>query len=590
MIEDVVKNIDLSNYPTWDQADENYAFRYEFENVQERVENVQARVEKYVYEKPLYRIQTKDGKLYSQSEWTRKNGNVDDVRGIAVIGPTHSFVVLREAVSGYMDYIGAISNAEFDYLSGSYNYDGRYITNRLLDLNVDISALNYRPGSYLPTVSELKMLFSDWNTLEPIVSAINFNYHLKDSSLYWTCQPIWGSSEYYNTVSVSQTVSKHYSSSGNFLLVSELYPSETINDLTTKVTALENAEPEVIEINLTTLTADKTINPSETNEFTLTVDTLTSALGETSIADFLAALDAQDKNIYFTGYFNVDTVPVYWTSDVSFTKMTAGTINMYTLNSTMIVSADFDQYSQVSIHIPVDNGTVYDGNLMITVNKVFDTTELKEDFETFQTTTNSAIASLESNKLSKTEASSTYASNSTVSRKQDMLYSGTNIKTINGESVLGSGNITIDTSVLDSTGTSTERPMSQKATTEAIEAEVDRAIEVEAALEARIEAHEATTTQAAQDASEANAYAQQAYSRSTEAINTANTAKNAVATLEGLANTDTAQTTLAATVTQIEQNTTDVNTLKTMHVFMTEAEFEALAIKDPDKIYMLYEE
>lgn len=270
--------------------------------------------------------------------------------------------------------------------------------------------------------------------------------------------------------------------------------------------------------------------------------------------------------------------------------MTYGTTNMYTLNSTMIVSADFDQYSQVSIHIPVDNGTVYDGNLMITVNKVFDTTELKEDFETFQTTTNSAIASLESNKLSKTEASSTYASNSTVSRKQDMLYSGTNIKTINGESVLGSGNITIDTSVLDSTGTSTERPMSQKATTDAIEAEVDRAIEVEAALEARIEAHETTTTQAAQDASEANAYAQQAYSRSTEAINTANTAKNAVATLEGLANTDTAQTTLAATVTQIEQNTTDVDTLKTMHVFMTEAEFEALAIKDPDKIYMLYEE
>lgn len=39
MIEDVVKNIDLSNYPTWDQADENYAFRYEFENLNNYVYN-----------------------------------------------------------------------------------------------------------------------------------------------------------------------------------------------------------------------------------------------------------------------------------------------------------------------------------------------------------------------------------------------------------------------------------------------------------------------------------------------------------------------------------------------------------------------
>ena len=190
----------------------------------------------------------------------------------------------------------------------------------------------------------------------------------------------------------------------------------------------------------------------------------------------------------------------------------------------------------------------------------------------------------DSNFISSTEAASTYAKLSNVSGKQDMLYSGRNIKTLNGESLLGAGNIVIDTTILTTTGSDDTHPMSQKATTEAIE------MEVEAELEARIEAHEATTTQAAADAAEANAYAQGAYSRSTEAINTANTAKNAVATLEGLANTDTAQTTLAATVTQIEQNTTDIGVLQDMHVFMTETEYEALEIKDPDKIYMLYEE
>lgn len=61
MIEDVVKNIDLSKYPTWEQADGSYVFRHDFENIQYRIE-------KYIYEKPLYRIQTKDGRLYSQSE------------------------------------------------------------------------------------------------------------------------------------------------------------------------------------------------------------------------------------------------------------------------------------------------------------------------------------------------------------------------------------------------------------------------------------------------------------------------------------------------------------------------------------------
>lgn len=591
MIEDVVKNIDLSNYPTWDQADENYVFRYEFENVQNRVE-------KYIYEKPLYRIQTKDGKLYSETEWIRKNGDVNDVRGIAVIGPTHSFVRLNYYTSGTIGTSSSYGLSHYpidiqDRLRDTESYDGNYLSNKLANYYSSIRNVtsSYDGKAYLPSVAEIRMLISDWSQYESIVDTLGWN-KTGLRGPFWSCQ--FESVDNFYRVNGNSSIDICYGGNatkkGAYLLFTELYPAETINDLTTKVAALENAEPEVIEINLTTLTADKTLSPSKTNDFTLTVDTLTSALGETSITDFLAALDAQDKNIYFTGYFNVDTVPVYWTSDVSFTKMTVGTTTMYTLNSTMIVSTEFDQYSQVSIQIPVDNGAVYNGGLMITLNKVFDTTELKGNFETFQTTINSAIASLESTKLSKTEASSTYASNSTVSRKQDMLYSGTNIKTINGESVLGSGNITIDTSVLNATGNSTEKAMSQKAVTDAIVSETDRAVVKETALESRIEAHESITEQAAQDASEANAYAQQAYSRSTEAINTANTAKNAVATLEGLSNTTTAQQTLAATVTQIEQNTTDVNTLKSMFVYMTEAEYEALALKDPDKIYMLYEE
>lgn len=89
---------------------------------------------------------------------------------------------------------------------------------------------------------------------------------------------------------------------------------------------------------------------------------------------------------------------------------------------------------------------------------------------------------------------------------------------------------------------------------------------------------------------EANAYAKAAYTNSNEAVNTANVAKNAVATLEGLANTDEAQTTLAGQVTQIAQNTSDIAELQEQHVLLTEDEYEAMELKDQTKIYMLYEE
>lgn len=51
--------------------------------------------------------------------------------------------------------------------------------------------------------------------------------------------------------------------------------------------------------------------------------------------------------------------------------------------------------------------------------------------------------------------------------KQDKLVSGTTIKTINGGSLLGAGNIAIVTEVLQATGTATDKPMSQKAATDA---------------------------------------------------------------------------------------------------------------------------
>lgn len=77
---------------------------------------------------------------------------------------------------------------------------------------------------------------------------------------------------------------------------------------------------------------------------------------------------------------------------------------------------------------------------------------------------------------SKADTATTYTKTETdnaitaaTSTKQDTLVSGTNIKTINGESILGEGNITIEggggVNVVQTTGTSTTDVMSQNAVT-----------------------------------------------------------------------------------------------------------------------------
>jgi hypothetical protein len=183
----------------------------------------------------------------------------------------------------------------------------------------------------------------------------------------------------------------------------------------------------------------------------------------------------------------------------------------------------------------------------------------------------------------------TFASKDDLDRKQNKLVNGSTIKSINNETLLGPGNITIDTSVFDTTGDNTERPMSQKATTDAINAETERALMVENELFDKIEAHEALTQQASQNAADANAYAQEAFSKSSEAVNIANTAKNAIAALEGI-NAGAVQEAISETIVQIEQNTTDIEVLKNSHVVLSEEEYAALELKDPDKFYIVYEE
>ena len=96
------------------------------------------------------------------------------------------------------------------------------------------------------------------------------------------------------------------------------------------------------------------------------------------------------------------------------------------------------------------------------------------DPNTFYIITDSTAGDL-SNYYTKSETSGATEISTALNAKQDTLVSGTNIKTINNQNILGEGNIEIqgggsDINVVQTTGTSTADVMSQSAVTNAFDA------------------------------------------------------------------------------------------------------------------------
>jgi hypothetical protein len=63
-----------------------------------------------------------------------------------------------------------------------------------------------------------------------------------------------------------------------------------------------------------------------------------------------------------------------------------------------------------------------------------------------------------------------------------------------------------------------------------------------------------------------------------------------VATLEGLSDANTSAIVAASVVAKVEQNTLDIQNILSSEVLLTEAEYEALEVKDPTVKYYIYEE
>lgn len=76
----------------------------------------------------------------------------------------------------------------------------------------------------------------------------------------------------------------------------------------------------------------------------------------------------------------------------------------------------------------------------------------------------------------------------------------------------------------------------------------------------------------------------------TDAKTIAQAAKNAVATLEGLSDIDTSTIVAAQVITQVEQNSLAIQNILQSEVLITQAQYDALEVKDPTVKYYIYEE
>ena len=93
-------------------------------------------------------------------------------------------------------------------------------------------------------------------------------------------------------------------------------------------------------------------------------------------------------------------------------------------------------------------------------------------------------------------------------------------------------------------------------------------------------------------ASNASVVATEAINKCEEAIETANLAKTAVATLEGLANADLSAITAAGVVTQVEQNKLDIESIRNSEELLSKdayKELEKTGQVDPTKKYYIYD-
>jgi len=156
-------------------------------------------------------------------------------------------------------------------------------------------------------------------------------------------------------------------------------------------------------------------------------------------------------------------------ADMNVTNISDGQILMWNStsskweNQTIPSSTDIDTTGAVANNILINNGTKFAPNSLKTINSV---SLLGTGNITIPTYTqgDSAIVINSGNVCVNSACDTKWSASTDVSSKQDILVSGTNIKTINGSSILGSGDIVIEGGVSGVSGGAIRSQASYSAT------------------------------------------------------------------------------------------------------------------------------
>lgn len=284
------------------------------------------------------------------------------------------------------------------------------------------------------------------------------------------------------------------------------------------------------------------------------------------------------------------------------TKLATSDFNTYSggVNTaiTAIQGDIVDVQTALSNKVDVSAYTSYTSATDTALQGKADTSDLANYVETSAYTAyTSATDTALSGKASQTDLNTVSGDVATVSgsvaNKQDLLVSGTNIKTVNGNSLLGSGNITIE-------GGQTVTSITQAEFDELVVKNPDTFYIISDATGSTI------TIDTSLDSGSTNAVANSAITTAINAISgdvatLSGAVANKIDTSAYTAYTSATDTAIAAKASQTDlntvsaataSNTTSINTINTQLggysiVKMTSAQYEALAVKDASTIYYI---
>lgn len=420
-----------------------------------------------------------------------------------VLGDVHSYPSIMEEFNTWFreELIPVIDSKDATVLSSAKTYT-----------NNQIKALIAGAPETLDTLKEIAdLLEQHGEVIETLVTKEAFNTHVNNDSIHLTASDV-------NTILTNKTDNSVSTTSNNFITNSAITKYVNTSSTNAKNNAVATAKDSLsswlvsgsdtitvstqpegagLDVNSDTAMSDNSTNPVQNKIIKGYVDSKVSALDtKTSNADsnLSSRIDALATRVTTNeGSIASNTSNIASnTSDITSIEGDITTINSKINTTNSKVATNTSDISTLKSNVTSLSNTKADKNKVNTINNqsllagvnmvipiiTVDTTLDADSTNAIQnaavTTRFNATSESISNLQIKADNNETNISNLTNS-KQDKLVSGTNIKTINNASLLGSGNISIPVITVDSAISKTStNPVQNKVINTALDTKQDK--------------------------------------------------------------------------------------------------------------------